>query len=242
MSSSFADCIRSRGSTRPQALHVRPLSDQRQPHQWRRVVPASGVHDPFTQPRPLPLIEWGFIFAPLLFHGIVGVWIWRTGQSNLSHYRLSGNRRYTWQRWTGLIAFAFLMAHVFHLHGWFHFAWLAIAQPLGGANFSPYNAGSTLIAAMNGMFWPAFYLVGMLACVYHLANGLWTAGITWGLWISESAQKQTSQLCGVFGVALAVIGMTAWVAAVLPGTAAVEGAYRRRPYVRSQRRSWNCLP
>ena len=37
---------------------------------------------------------------------------------------------------------------------------------------------------MNGWIWPTFYLVGVLCCVYHLANGLWTAGITWGLWIS----------------------------------------------------------
>ncbi len=173
----------------------------------------------------LPIVEWGFIFAPLLFHAIVGVWIWRTGKSNLAHYRTTGNKRYTWQRWTGLIAFVYLMAHVFHLHGWFHAGpWLAVAEPLGGAQFDPYNAASSLIAAMNGWFWPAFYLVGVLACVYHLANGIWTAGITWGLWITPQAQARATKLCVAFGGLLAVISMTAWYAAVAPGESAVAEA------------------
>ncbi len=173
----------------------------------------------------LPLIEWGFIFAPLLFHAIVGVWIWRTGKSNLSHYQMTGNKRYVWQRWTGLIAFAYLMAHVFHLHGWFHASpWLAVAKPLGGAQFSPYNAASTLIQAMNGWFWPAFYLAGVLSCVYHLANGIWTAGITWGLWITPVAQKRATKLCTGFGVLLAIVGVSAWYAAVAPGEADIEQA------------------
>ena len=67
-----------------------------------------------------------------------------------------------------------------------------------------------------GYVWPAFYLVGMLACVYHLANGLWTSGITWGLWISPTAQARASKLCTVVGCGLAVLGVSAWWAAVSP--------------------------
>ncbi len=32
------------------------------------------------------------------------------------------------------------------------------------------------------------YSVGVLSCVFHLANGIWTFGITWGLWITPEAQ------------------------------------------------------
>lgn len=173
----------------------------------------------------LPVVEWVFILLPLLFHAIVGIWIWRTGKSNLAQYRLSGNRRYTWQRWTGMIAFVYLIAHVFHLHGWFHARpWLALLHPLGLAAFSPYNAASTLILAMSGWFWPAFYLIGVWACVYHLANGIWTAGITWGIWISEKGQQRATKLCVVLGVFLAVIGTGAWYAAVAPDRSAVAEA------------------
>ncbi|MCM2372690.1 succinate dehydrogenase cytochrome b558 subunit [Aporhodopirellula aestuarii] len=170
----------------------------------------------------LPLVEWGGIFLPLLFHAILGVWIIKTGKSNLGNYKFTGNKRYTWQRWTGLIAFVFLMFHVLHLHGWFHFGpWLAVMKPLGFAQFYPYNAASSLALAMDqwawGLFWPAFYLIGVWATVFHLANGLWTAGITWGLWISPAAQERATKVCVAFGVLLAVIGTAAWWAAVAPG-------------------------
>ncbi len=167
----------------------------------------------------LPLIEWGLIFAPLIFHAVLGVWIARTGKLNSSQYRFSSNKRYTWQRWTGFIALAFLFFHILHLHGWFHAGfWLAAVEPMGFAAFRPYNAASTLVAALQGWIWPGFYLIGVLACVYHLANGLWTAGITWGLWISPAAQARASKICVVFGLGLAVMGTAAWWAAISPSS------------------------
>ena len=166
--------------------------------------------------KALPFVEWGAIFLPLLFHAIIGVWIVKTGQSNTGHYRFAANRRYVWQRWTGLIAFVFLMVHVFHLHGWFHVKfWVDyVSHPLGMGNFRPYNAASTLAEALDGVLWPAFYLIGVLACVYHLANGLWTAGITWGLWLTPKAQARATTVCTAFGLFLAVIGSGAWWAAI----------------------------
>ena len=151
----------------------------------------------------LPLIEWGLIFLPLIFHAVLGVWIARSGQSNSHQYRYTSNRRYTFQRWTGIIALVYLFFHILHLHGWAHFeVWLNIIRPLGFGQFAPYNAASTLVAAMNNWIWPPFYLVGVLACVYHLANGLWTAGITWGLWISPTAQARASKVCTVLGAGI----------------------------------------
>ena len=114
----------------------------------------------------------------------------------------------------------YLFFHILHLHGWFHAeVWLSVIQPLGLGSFRPYNAASTLVAAMNGWIWPTFYLIGVLCCVYHLANGLWTAGITWGLWISPSAQERASKICTAVGILLAVVAVSAWWAAVAPGPA-----------------------
>jgi succinate dehydrogenase / fumarate reductase cytochrome b subunit len=62
---------------------------------------------------------------------------------------------------------------------------------------------------MKGYVWPVFYAVGILSCVYHLANGIWTFGITWGIWISPAAQKRASLVCAGFGVVLGIIGMSA---------------------------------
>ena len=53
----------------------------------------------------LPLVEWTFIFIPILFHAIVGIWIVAGMNPNTSHYPYAANRRYTMQRITGMIAF-----------------------------------------------------------------------------------------------------------------------------------------
>lgn len=158
----------------------------------------------------LPLVEWVFIFLPLLFHAAVGVWIITTGVPNTTHYAYGANVRYTLQRASGMIALLFILYHVFHMHGWFHFDWwLAMAEPLGGYQFRPYNAPSTAGAALQNPLIVAFYALGIVASVFHLANGLWTMGITWGVWTSPKSQKNALYVCGALGLALLVVGLSA---------------------------------
>ncbi len=165
----------------------------------------------------LPAVEWAFIFGPILFHAIVGVWIARTGKSNVQQYSFTANRRYSLQRITGYIAILFIFTHVFHLHGWFHADWWLknVAEPMGMAQFKPYNAASSLVEAMGalGPVWPLLYLVGVLACTFHLANGIWTAGITWGLWLTPKAQQRATVLCTIFGVLIGAAGIASIVGA-----------------------------
>jgi succinate dehydrogenase / fumarate reductase cytochrome b subunit len=176
----------------------------------------------------LPLIEWTFIFIPLLFHAIIGVVIIRGGLPNTGSYTYTSNIRYTLQRATGMIAFLFIMWHVFHMHGWFHFGWwLDVAEPLGGAQFKPYNAASTLGAAMSGFVFPILYAVGVLSCVFHLANGIWTMGITWGVWISPAAQKRANVVCVIFGVGLAAVSMGALGGAITVDTEAAKAVEKK---------------
>ena len=157
----------------------------------------------------LPLVEWVFIFIPILFHAIIGIVIVAGGMPNSNQYRYGPNYRYTLQRATGMIAFLFIMVHVFHMHGWFHAdVWLEnVVRPLGGGQFRAYNAASTAGEALQSAAMVTLYLIGVLSCVYHLANGIWTMGITWGVWTSPRAQARASAACGVFGVLLAVVGV-----------------------------------
>ncbi|MGL4511510.1 MAG: succinate dehydrogenase cytochrome b558 subunit [Lacipirellulaceae bacterium] len=157
----------------------------------------------------LPLVEWTFIFLPLLFHALVGVWIIQSGLPNTNLYGYGANIRYTLQRASGMLAMVFIFYHVFHMHGWFHFDWwLAIAEPLGGAEFRPFNAPTTAGAALQNPVIVAFYALGVLASVFHLANGLWTMGITWGVWTSPAAQKKALAVCAAFGVVLGAVGFS----------------------------------
>lgn len=160
----------------------------------------------------LPVVEWVFIFIPILFHAIFGVVIIRGGLPNSGQYPYRANIRYTLQRATGMIAFVFIAWHVFHMHGWFHSEWWLehVAKPLDGAQFHPYNAASSAGAAIQqGIVVQILYAIGILACVFHLANGMWTMGITWGLWITPDAQAWATKLCAGFGVVLGIIGLSA---------------------------------
>jgi len=150
----------------------------------------------------LPLVEWAFIFIPLLFHGIVGWFIISGAVPNTSSYPHAGNIRYVLQRTTGIIAFFFILYHVMQLH---HLgAWL------GGGQFDPERAASSAAQAIDRALWiQVVYAIGILSCVFHFANGIWTAGITWGVWTSRAAQRRANYVVSIFGVLLGVVALSA---------------------------------
>jgi len=57
------------------------------------------------------------------------------------------------------------------------------------------------------------YPIGILASCYHLANGFWTAAITWGLTVSAGAQRRWGLVCGGLFVITLIFGFTALFAA-----------------------------
>ncbi|MCH8042869.1 MAG: succinate dehydrogenase cytochrome b558 subunit [Planctomycetes bacterium] len=152
-------------------------------------------------PVALQVIEWVFIFIPILFHAVFGVVIIAGGVPNTGEYRYGSNIRYTLQRATGIIAFFFIAWHLWHMHHYF--------APLGGGNFQHQHASSSAAIALSSLPVKIGYAVGVLACCFHLANGLWTMGITWGVWTSPRAQKHATTVCAVFGIGLACLGLSA---------------------------------
>jgi succinate dehydrogenase / fumarate reductase cytochrome b subunit len=170
----------------------------------------NNVHNIHALGPALPLIEWVFIFIPIIFHAVVGVMIVSGMVPNVQHYRYGANWRYVAQRVTGVLAFFFIGYHVFHMHGWFHAEWwLAAIEPIGGAQFRPYNAASTAGMALQNLLVATIYAIGVLASVFHLANGIWTMGITWGVWTRPAAQQRALYACSGFGIVLAVVGLSA---------------------------------
>jgi succinate dehydrogenase / fumarate reductase cytochrome b subunit len=176
-------------------------------------------------PTTILVLEWSLIFLPILFHGLVGMIIVTRGKRNVRRYPYRENWRYTLQRVTGVVAFAFILWHVLHMHGWFRFEWWReyVAEPLGGAQFDPKNAGTTAAAALQASaLVAAAYVAGVLASVYHLANGVWTMGITWGVWTSPKAQRRANLPCAAFGVGLAAVGVASVAAMWTLDTAPAE--------------------
>lgn len=161
----------------------------------------------------LPLVEWTFIFLPIIFHTVLGVWIIRQCKPNAGSYGFVNNVRYTLQRATAWIALFFIAWHVFHMHGWIHSdLWLErVAHPAFGAQFDPHHATSSAAAALAPMLVKVLYAVGVIACVYHFANGIWTMGITWGAWTTAAAQRRANWIAVLVGVPVAIVGILALV-------------------------------
>lgn len=141
-----------------------------------------------------------FIFIPILFHAIYGLFIVIEGKPNVGHYQYGANWRYALQRWTGVIAFLFIGWHVWQTHEWF--------KGLGGGAFDPHAAMPSIAAIMQSGAWVApLYVIGVLCAVFHFTNGVWTALITWGITIGPNAQRKSGYVCAALGVALAVAGL-----------------------------------
>jgi succinate dehydrogenase / fumarate reductase cytochrome b subunit len=157
----------------------------------------------------LPLlwaIEWTFIYLPIIFHTVYGIWVTFTAQPNPKQYPYGKNIFYTLQRISAIIIVLFMIFHVFSLkYGWF------------GPNltFDPHRASATIHRHM-GEYWFITWLVypiGIIASCYHLANGFWTAAITWGLTISANAQRRWGIACAGLFVITLIFGITALFAA-----------------------------
>lgn len=144
----------------------------------------------------LPLIEWTFIYLPIIFHTIYGIWIILSGQPNVANYPYAKNIFYLAQRVSAVIIVLFMIFHV-----------LSLKYGLLGSNlsFNPTAAMRTVATHMDVSFFITWivYPIGILASCYHLANGFWTAAITWGLTVSKAAQKRWGLVCaGLFFVTL----------------------------------------
>jgi succinate dehydrogenase / fumarate reductase, cytochrome b subunit len=150
------------------------------------------------------------LWVSIAFHAIFGVYIARTGRSNVARYNFGGNWRYALQRISGYIGIFFIFYHVATLRwGW------DFLVP-GGTKWSADFAASTLAAAVQGspegftvpgLLVALGYFVGVSLLVFHFANGLWTAAITWGITVSRQAQARWGVAC--LGLGVALMGM-AW--------------------------------
>jgi succinate dehydrogenase / fumarate reductase cytochrome b subunit len=148
-------------------------------------------------------IEWAFIFLPIIFHTVYGMWITVTAQPNIGHYPYAKNWFYFWQRVSAMVIAAFIIFHVLGMRGWFG----------SSLAFDPHQATQTTVRhiRINGFVAYIVYPIGILASCYHLANGFWTAAITWGLTISSGAQRRFGYVCtGIFVLTFGC-GMLAWI-------------------------------
>jgi succinate dehydrogenase / fumarate reductase cytochrome b subunit len=144
------------------------------------------------------VLEWVFIFIPLLYHALYGIWIWYRGDSNVSEYPWSGNWLYTSQRWTGLVAFAYILYHVIDMR------FMGVHLMGGGYN----NAFSKVWFDFQNPWVVAIYVLGIVAASCHFSYGVWLVAAKWGLTVGDRARRKFGFVC--LGLAIALVGVGLW--------------------------------
>jgi len=162
----------------------------------------------------LVVIEWTFIYLPIIFHTLYGISIIFTGRPNTNRYGYGKNYFYVAQRVSAILLVLFLLFHVLGMKGL-----------LGSAfTFDPHLATQTTVRHITANAFVAYvvYPIGILAGTFHLANGFWTAAITWGLTVSRRAQQRWGAACVGLFVITFLAGMGAWAAAIAKGGVSVQ--------------------
>ncbi len=131
----------------------------------------------------------------ILAHGIYGLVIWWQSKPNITQYHYGANYRYYLQRVTSLTTFAFIIWHVYHTR---------IMVELDE------EVARDLFTHMQRLYadpWIiVLYVIGIVGATFHLANGLWLAGITWGVTTHPRAQRISAAACGAVFLLLTTIG------------------------------------
>jgi succinate dehydrogenase / fumarate reductase, cytochrome b subunit len=148
----------------------------------------------------LPVLEWGLILLPLLFHAGYGMKLVLDAKYNVGKYNTSRNWAFTLQRITGVLAFLFIGFHMYEYWG------QKLAGKMAAEQFYP-----ALCKNMSATVGPVpvvglLYVLGIAACVFHFANGLWGFCFSWGVTISRRSQQYAAIVFGLLGLAVFFLG------------------------------------
>ncbi|GAX91101.1 succinate dehydrogenase cytochrome b558 subunit [Effusibacillus lacus] len=148
----------------------------------------------------LPVIEVLFIFLPLLYHGVYGMYIAFTSGYNAGRFSWFRNQMFVWQRITGVITFIFVVYH------------------LWTTRFSGNSPSFDMVAQLVGSpftFW--FMILGVVAASFHFVNGLWSFLIHWGVTVGPRSQRVSAYAMGGIWLAISFLGVSALWAFKYPG-------------------------
>ena len=147
----------------------------------------------------LPLVfflELFGIWLPIAYHGLYGFYIWYRGDSNTAAYPWSGNWMYALQRWTGGIAFIYIVWHTYTMR----FTGIDLHD-------DPAASFAKVAREVHNPWLMAFYVIGLIAASWHFAYGIWLFCAKWGIVSGDKAQQRLLRLCMAFFVLLTVVGV-----------------------------------
>jgi succinate dehydrogenase / fumarate reductase cytochrome b subunit len=143
----------------------------------------------------LYVIEALFIFLPIIFHGVLGMWIVFSAEVSVARHRYLRNWLYFFQRVSGVFLVAYIAVHVW-------------TTRFAGEE----NLFRLMEHKLSSPAWLWFYIAGVTAATFHFANGLWGFMVTWGITVSPRAQKWSTYACAGVFLAMTFVGVNALLA------------------------------
>ncbi|HTA23595.1 MAG TPA: succinate dehydrogenase [Terriglobales bacterium] len=135
------------------------------------------------------------IWLPILYHALYGFYIWYRGESNVAEYPWAGNWMYNAQRWTGAIAFFYMVWHTWHLR----FTGIHLLS-------HPDAAFGKVQAEFQNPWAVAFYAVGIVCASWHFAYGIWLFAAKWGITVGDKARRRFGYVCLAIGLIFVGVG------------------------------------
>ncbi|MGM9949393.1 MAG: succinate dehydrogenase cytochrome b558 subunit [Lysinibacillus sp.] len=145
-------------------------------------------------------MEWIIIYIPLMFHAFYGIYIAFTARHNVKRFSTFRNWMFALQRFTGIFLVIFVAWHIFQTR----------VQKALGADVD-FNM---MVEIVDNPWMLGFYIVGILSATFHLANGIWSFLVSWGITQSPSSQRVATYITMAFFVILSIIGVVAIVSFV----------------------------
>ena len=171
-------------------------------HLWENSTEARGADAYNEMARALhefPLllaIELLFILAPLLYHGVYGLFLVADPRREPLGSPYARGWVVLLQRVTGVVVFAFMLFHL----------WTTRLVQL--SEHESLDLFRQVQAALANPWIYAFYVAGILSATSHLASGLWSFSIAWGLTPRPGARRAMAWVSAIVFVGLSWIGLS----------------------------------
>ncbi|MDX1930970.1 MAG: hypothetical protein SFU56_00040 [Capsulimonadales bacterium] len=155
------------------------------------------------------LLEIFVIAIPILFHAIYGIFIAMEMQGpggNTSYYGYQRNWLYVLQRWSGVVAFAYILWHTWDTT-FFKYGYELTQGEAGhelGFRAISYDA---MAWRMAQPWYLAMQITGVTAAAFHLGNGVLNFAIRWGIAIGRDAQRIAAGIGWLLGLGLTGLGV-----------------------------------
>ena len=118
---------------------------------------------------PLVLfIEIFFIWLPLLYHGVYGLYIAYQSRNNVTNYSYFRNQMFALQRFTGVATFIFIVWHFYDTR---------FQVALG--NITHEQLAEQIHGIVSNPIFLTLYIIGIVAAVFHFTNGMWSFLVSW---------------------------------------------------------------